>query len=461
MKETNLRIGWDHNSNCDNVSILVRVIQMFNDGNGEHMDQQSVYKYPNDTSCHIMYSSMHEHYTHIISTSKYKFNSIININNGMIIFGSIYSRRERLMLIDSEINNDKSDGSIPTHIPSDAVSHFICLHSERRTTTFDVCIIPSSTHEHRTISTTQYYINSIIDTDNDVLIHNIRHRVDEPIRFSVGNIMRQLHHTDNVGVNGSTPSTSANYNETRYGSLPEYGEQITLSIDRKYTSVRITVGNDILHLYNMYNLLLRHNVWAILHIAEWHTTSISSYSTITLMHKPELAYDANNATADMHTEEYTDNIAGTNNNNHNSIHMQAEQDDTDISDIVHVDTRYCDLYIVNNNSINNTTVTTDTFRDGEHNMISTHHTIQDDTLISHGQPDPNTLSILFVIIDYIDIDYNMRRLITCIDGEHHTPKHNTGFDLALVNVTTIHTVSSLESDNLYNESTTTNRTYYN
>ena len=161
------------------------------------------------------------------------------------------------------------------------------IDHERRTTTFDVCIMHSSTHEHHTISTINYCIESIIDTDNDVLVHNICLRVDQPISFSVKNIMHQLHHTDNVvntdDDNGSTSATNANYNGTRYEPLPEYGEQITLSIDRKYTSVRITVGSDILHWYNMHNLLVRHNVWEIIHIAEWHTASISSDSTITLM----------------------------------------------------------------------------------------------------------------------------------------------------------------------------------
>ena len=110
-------------------------------------------------------------------------------------------------------------------------------------------------------------------------------------------------------------STRGKYG-TRYEPLPEYGEQITLSIDRKYTSVRITVGSDILHWYNMHNLLVRHNVWEILHIAEWHTASISSYNC-------------------RHTEGYTGNAVGTNNNSNNSIHMRAVQADNNVSDIVH------------------------------------------------------------------------------------------------------------------------------
>ena len=97
--------------------------------------------------------------------------------------------------------------------------------NERRndisTPTSDVCIIYSSTREHRTISTTQYCIKSISDTNSDeiklsttisnserrvrndaetviilhissdVPIHDIRFRVDKPVSFSIQNIMHR------------------------------------------------------------------------------------------------------------------------------------------------------------------------------------------------------------------------------------------------------------------------------
>ena len=202
MKETNLRIGWDHNSNCDNVSILVRVIQMFNDGNGEHMDQQSVYKYPNDTSCHIMYSSMHEHYTHIISTSKYKFNSIININNGMIIFGSIYSRRERVMLNGIDIDDDKSNGSVATLTPSNVVFHLICLDRDEH-----IGITSVNNIMHRLTNTMSRCTDDVVGVDNN--------------------------DNNNISI------VDTNYNGTRSAKLlpsSEYGEHIT-SVDTNHTPI--------------------------------------------------------------------------------------------------------------------------------------------------------------------------------------------------------------------------------
>ena len=105
--ESHLRLGSNHNSNCNNVSISTcdtdndtMIDASFDNGSGEHI----AYQYPNGITCNIMYSPMHEHYTHI-STIKYKFNSTININNGMIIFNIIYSKRERVMLNGINIKN--------------------------------------------------------------------------------------------------------------------------------------------------------------------------------------------------------------------------------------------------------------------------------------------------------------------------------------------------------------------
>ena len=35
------------------------------------------------------------------------------------------------------------------------------------------------------------------------------------------------------------------------------------------------------------------------------------------------------------------------------------------------------------------------------------------------------------------------------DGEHHMSMHNTGFDLAIDNTTTIHNILSLENNDMY------------
>ena len=187
---------------------------MFNDGNGEHMDQQSVYKYPNDTSCHIMYSSMHEHYTHIISTSKYKFNSIININNGMIIFGSIYSRRKRVMLNGIDIDDDKSNGYVATLTPSNVVFHLICLDRD----------------EHIGITS----------------VNNIMHRLTNTMSRCTDDVVG-IDNNDNNNIS----IVDTNYNGTRSAKLlpsSEYGEHIT-SVNTNHTPINNTVDGDTLYCY--------------------------------------------------------------------------------------------------------------------------------------------------------------------------------------------------------------------
>ena len=114
-----------NNDNMYDGSNSTMVDASFDNGNGEHIAYDQ-----NGISCHIIHPSMHEHYTHI-STIKYNFNPIINIDNGMIIRGSIYSRRERLMLNGIDVSNDKLNRPTTTHTPSDVAFHCICLHREK------------------------------------------------------------------------------------------------------------------------------------------------------------------------------------------------------------------------------------------------------------------------------------------------------------------------------------------
>ena len=119
------------------------------------------------------------------------------------------------MLNGSEIDSDKSNGSIAAHIPSDAKFHFICHHREERT---DITSVDNIMH--RLTNTMSRCTDDVVGIDNN----------------------------DNNNIS----TMESNRNGTRYTELSsssEYGEEITMSIDIEHTLVSATVGDGTLCWY--------------------------------------------------------------------------------------------------------------------------------------------------------------------------------------------------------------------